>query len=158
MPRAYIGLGSNLGHKHAMLEEATALLGALPGVAVAARSRFYHTPPWGDMDQDAFLNAALAVDTDLSPRELLDACLAVERSLGRVRDRKWGPRTIDLDVLDYGGMTAHEDRLVLPHPYLLERAFVLVPLAEIAPDLVVNGVPIAEALARVDRSGIEPAG
>jgi 2-amino-4-hydroxy-6-hydroxymethyldihydropteridine diphosphokinase len=155
MPRAYLGLGSNLGDKRAMIGAALAALGAVPGVTVTARSGFYRTPPWGETEQDWFLNAAAEVETSLAPRALLETCLAVERSLGRRRERRWGPRTIDIDVLDYGGRTVSEADLTLPHPHLLERAFVLVPLLEIAPDLVVAGQPIREALARLDRSGIE---
>jgi 2-amino-4-hydroxy-6-hydroxymethyldihydropteridine diphosphokinase len=155
MPRAYLGLGSNLGDKRAMIGAALAALGAVPGVTATARSGFYRTPPWGETEQDWFLNAAAEVETSLAPRALLETCLAVERSLGRRRERRWGPRTIDIDVLDYGGRTVSEADLTLPHPHLLERAFVLVPLLEIAPDLVVAGQPIREALARLDRSGIE---
>lgn len=155
MPKAYVGLGSNLGDKRMMLEEATARLGATPGIAIRRRSALYRTPPWGDTDQDSFLNGAIAVETALPPHALLDACLAVERSLGRVRGRKWGPRSIDLDLLHVDGVAIADARLVLPHPYLLERAFVLVPLVEIAPDLVIEGVVIGQALARLDQTGIE---
>jgi 2-amino-4-hydroxy-6-hydroxymethyldihydropteridine diphosphokinase len=156
MVEAYLSLGSNMGDKRAMLEAAAAGLDAVDGVRVAALSRFYRTPPWGDTDQDWFLNAAARLETTLSPHDLLAACLAVERSLGRVRERKWGPRTIDIDVLAMGDMRVADETLVLPHPYVLERAFVLVPLAEIAPDLAIGGVRIADALARLDRTGIGP--
>ena len=153
--RAYLGLGSNLGDKRGMLDEAAARLGATPGVTVVARSGYYRTPPWGDTHQDWFLNAALALDTELPPHGLLSVCLGIERALGRVRERKWGPRSIDIDLLTYEGATIRDPDLVLPHPHLLERAFVLAPLAEIAPDLAVFGVPIADALAQLDRTGIE---
>ncbi|MFH6783130.1 MULTISPECIES: 2-amino-4-hydroxy-6-hydroxymethyldihydropteridine diphosphokinase [Methylobacterium] len=153
---AYLGLGSNLGDKAAMLDAAIAALAATPGLAVTARSRNYRTPPWGDTDQDWFLNAAIGIDTSLSPHALLEACLAAETRLGRVRERRWGPRVIDIDVLHYAGATVSDERLVLPHRFLRERAFVLVPLAEIAPDLVIGGETVTEALGRLDRSGIEP--
>ena len=156
MAEAYLGLGSNLGDKRAMLTEALARLDATPGIRVTARSRFYRTPPWGDTNQDWFLNAAAALDTTLLPAELLAACLSVERQLGRVRERKWGPRSIDIDVLAYGQEAVDDPDLVLPHPFVLERAFVLKPLADIAPDLVIGGTRVRDALARLDQSGIEP--
>ncbi|GJD98338.1 MULTISPECIES: 2-amino-4-hydroxy-6-hydroxymethyldihydropteridine diphosphokinase [Methylobacterium] len=158
MAEAYLGLGSNLGDKAGMLERAIRALAATPGIRVAARSRFYRTPPWGDTDQDWFLNAAAAVETDLSPHALLDACLAVEARLGRVRARRWGPRVIDIDVLHYAGAAVEDERLVLPHRFVRERAFVLVPLAEIAPDLVIGGESVTQALARLDATGIVPHG
>jgi 2-amino-4-hydroxy-6-hydroxymethyldihydropteridine diphosphokinase len=153
---AYLGLGSNLGDKAAMLDAAVAALAATPGIAVTARSRNYRTLPWGDTDQDWFLNAALGIEATLSPHALLEACLAAEARLGRVRERRWGPRVIDIDVLHYAGATVSDERLVLPHRFLRERAFVLVPLAEIAPDLLIGGETVEQALARLDRSGIEP--
>ncbi len=155
MARAYLGLGSNLGDKRAMLREALRRLDETDGVRVAARSGFYRTPPWGKTDQDWFLNAAAAVETDLPPHELLAVCLDVERAIGRVRDEKWGPRLIDIDLLTYDGRELADETLILPHPHLTQRAFVLVPLAEIAPDLMVGGLSVTEALARVDSSGIE---
>jgi 2-amino-4-hydroxy-6-hydroxymethyldihydropteridine diphosphokinase len=153
--KAYLGLGSNLGDKAAMLDGALALLDAHAHIRVVARSGFYRTPPWGDTNQDWFLNAAAVVETDLPPHGLLDTCLAVERQLGRVRERKWGPRAIDIDVLAHGDMRIADAALTLPHPFLLERAFVLKPLVEVAPDLVVDGVAVAQALARLDQTGIE---
>jgi 2-amino-4-hydroxy-6-hydroxymethyldihydropteridine diphosphokinase len=155
MARAYLGLGSNLGDKRAMLHEALRRLDETDGVRVAARSGFYRTPPWGKTDQDWFLNAAAAVETDLPPHELLAVCLDVERTIGRVRDEKWGPRLIDIDLLTYDGRELADETLTLPHPHLTQRAFVLVPLAEIAPDLMIGGSSVTEALARVDSSGIE---
>jgi 2-amino-4-hydroxy-6-hydroxymethyldihydropteridine diphosphokinase len=155
MARAYLGLGSNLGDKRAMLHEALRRLDETDGVRVAARSGFYRTPPWGKTDQDWFLNAAAAVETDLPPHDLLAVCLDVERTIGRVRDEKWGPRLIDIDLLTYDGRELADETLTLPHPHLTQRAFVLVPLAEIAPDLMIGGSSVTEALARVDSSGIE---
>jgi 2-amino-4-hydroxy-6-hydroxymethyldihydropteridine diphosphokinase len=156
MTRAYLGLGSNVGDKAAMLAEAVRRLDATPGIRVVARSRDYRTPPWGDTDQDWFLNAAIAVDTELTPHALLEAGLAIETALGRVRERRWGPRLIDIDVLYYAGAEVSDERLVLPHRFLRERAFVLAPLEEIAPDLVIGGERVSEALAKLDRTGIEP--
>lgn len=151
---AYLALGSNLGDKAGFIAAAVARLDATPGLAVVARSGLYRTLPWGDTDQDWFLNAALCVRTTLAPHALLDACLAVEAALGRVRTRRWGPRAIDVDVLAYEGVQLCDARLTLPHPLMPERAFVLTPLAEIAPDFLVGGIPARVALARLDRTGI----
>ncbi|HEX8418083.1 MAG TPA: 2-amino-4-hydroxy-6-hydroxymethyldihydropteridine diphosphokinase [Methylobacterium sp.] len=155
MSAAYLGLGSNVGDKAAMIAQAIARLAATPGIAVTARSGDYRTPPWGDTDQDWFLNAAIAVETTLSPHDLLEAGLAIETALGRVRERRWGPRVIDIDVLSYAGAEVCDARLVLPHRFVRERAFVLVPLAEIAPDLRIGPETVSEALAGLDASGIE---
>ncbi len=131
--KAWLGIGSNIGDMAATLDRAVAALGAVPGIAVLARSSDYRTPPWGKTDQPWFLNGALAIETTLSPHALLDACQGIERDLGRVREERWGPRIIDIDVLAYDGAAVDDERLVLPHRYVRERAFVLVPLAEIAP-------------------------
>ncbi|MCJ2095672.1 2-amino-4-hydroxy-6-hydroxymethyldihydropteridine diphosphokinase [Methylobacterium sp. J-072] len=153
--RAYLGIGSNIGDMAAMLDRAVAGLAATPGITVVARSADYRTPPWGKTDQPWFLNGAVAMDTDLDPHGLLDACLSVEHTLGRIREERWGPRVIDIDVLAYEGATVDDARLVLPHRHVRERAFVLVPLAEIAPDLVIGGERVADALAKLDQAGIE---
>jgi 2-amino-4-hydroxy-6-hydroxymethyldihydropteridine diphosphokinase len=140
MARAYVGLGANLGDREATLRAAVAALGAIEGVRVAAVSSFRETDPVGYLDQPRFLNGAAAVDTTLGPRELLDALLAVERSLGRTREGpRFGPRTIDLDLLLYGDESVDEPGLRVPHPRLQERAFALEPLAELDPGLVVPG-------------------
>jgi 2-amino-4-hydroxy-6-hydroxymethyldihydropteridine diphosphokinase len=122
---------------------------------VTAVSSLYRTPPWGKLDQPDFLNAAAAVETALSPRALLDLCLDVERRLKRVREERWGPRLIDIDILVFGDRVIHETGLEVPHPRMLERAFVLAPLAEIAPGLSVGGRSVSERLVAVDISGIE---
>jgi 2-amino-4-hydroxy-6-hydroxymethyldihydropteridine diphosphokinase len=137
--RAYIGLGANLGDRRASLERAVALLGEQPDVCVVARSVLRETQPWGRVDQPPFLNGVVSLDTSLAPRALLDVLLAVEQRLGRVRGERWGPRTIDLDLLLYGSESVDEPGLVVPHPRLHERAFVLEPLAELDPKLVVPG-------------------
>ena len=151
---AYLSLGGNLGQPRATIAEALRRLEA-GSARVIARSGDYSTPPWGKLDQPAFVNAAAAIATPLPAHDLLRLCLDVELSLGRRRVEKWGPRTIDIDLLAYGSETVASPELTLPHPFLLERAFVLVPLIEIAPDLVVSGIPILDALARLDTSGIE---
>lgn len=154
MPEALIGLGGNLGDVAATFERALAALEA-GGVRVVARSSNWKTPPWGKTDQPAFVNACVLTETALTPRALLDLCLAVETSLGRRREEKWGPRVIDLDVLDVDGRSVDEPGLILPHPHLAERAFVLVPLAEIVPDRVIAGARVREHLAKVDARGVE---
>jgi 2-amino-4-hydroxy-6-hydroxymethyldihydropteridine diphosphokinase len=134
MTLAYVGLGSNLGDREATIRAA---LDALPGVVAVSRLR--ETEPVGVMDQPPFLNGAAAVETELPPRELLETLLAIERQLGRERRERWGPRTIDLDLLLYGAETIDEPGLTVPHPHLHERRFVLEPLADLDQDLVVPG-------------------
>lgn len=151
---AAIGLGGNVGDKRANLDRAVERLAAVAGVRVVARSGYYRTEPWGFTDQDWFLNACVIVETTLSPTELLAACLAVETSLGRRRAERWGPRIIDLDILFFDDRTIDEPGLEVPHPRLMERAFVLAPLAELRPDRRVAGVRVADALATVDTVGV----
>ena len=134
MKLAYVGLGANLGDREGSIRRAAELIGA------RRLSTIIETPPWGITDQPDFLNAVAELETDLGPRPLLDRLIEVERELGRVRDgKRWGPRTIDLDLLVYGEETCDVPALQVPHPRLHERLFVLVPLAELAPDLVVPG-------------------
>lgn len=156
--RALIGLGGNLGEVGQRLDAAIAALAALPGVAVVARSRFYRTPPWGLTEQPDFVNAAIAVDTTLSAHDLLDALLATERAFGRVRDgERWGPRTLDLDLLAYGDEVIDDIRLNVPHPRIAERAFVLLPLADIAPDTVLPGIGrVRDLLEAINTQGCTP--
>ena len=154
MVEAAIGLGSNLGDKKDNLDRAVAALAASPGVALVARSGYWRTEPWGFTDQDWFLNACVVVETELTPRVILERCLAIEASLGRRREIRWGPRIIDLDVLYVDGLTVDEPGLALPHPHLTERAFVLAPLAEVRPDAVVRGTAVAAALAGLDTAGV----
>jgi 2-amino-4-hydroxy-6-hydroxymethyldihydropteridine diphosphokinase len=154
---AFIALGGNMGDVRAAFDRALALLFNDGAVRLTARSSDYRTPPWGVTDQPAFLNAVIAVSTSLSPHALLARMQDCERALGRDRThaRHWGPRPIDLDLLAYDDVTLHDPDLTLPHPRLFERAFVLVPLAEIAADRVIAGIRVREALARVDAGGIE---
>ncbi len=157
MAEALLGLGGNLGDVRETLERAIDRLCADGAARLLARSADYRTPPWGRIDQPAFVNCCIAVETSLPPRALLRRALATERAFGRDRTsgERWGPRTLDVDILAYEGITLNEPDLVLPHPRLLERAFVLIPLAEIRPELTVGGTRIADALTHVDRSGIE---
>ena len=140
MPRAYVGLGANIGDRERTIARALDLLRASPGVRVAAVSSLRETEPVGCADQPPFLNGAVALDTDLAPRALLELLLGAERQLGRVREGpRYGPRTIDLDVLVYGDEVVDEPGLTVPHPRLHERRFALEPLAELDPGLVVPG-------------------
>ena len=142
-----MGLGSNLGEREATLWKALEGLGATEGIEVVAVSSFRETDPVGVVDQPRFVNGAAALETSLRPRELLERLLDVERSLGRDRavEERWGPRTLDLDLLLYGGETIDEPGLEVPHPRLTERAFVLEPLLELDPDLrLPDGRPLRD--------------
>ena len=158
MTDAYLGLGSNLGDREALLRAAIAALNATPGVRVTSISSLYETPPWGPVPQGPYLNACVALETTLSPRELLTLCLAIERDHGRERAIRWGPRTLDMDVLLYGDESIDEEGLIVPHPRMTERAFVLVPLAEIAPDLRIGGRAIGAILGGVETDEIRKIG
>ena len=153
--RAYVGVGANLGDREATIRRAVELLEGMPGVEVVGTSALIETEPWGPVDQPSFLNGAVAVETELDPHALLDVLLDVERSLGRVREgERWGPRTIDLDLLLYGELVVDEAGLTVPHPCLPERAFALEPLAELAPDAVIPGNgTVAEALSALEDGG-----
>jgi 2-amino-4-hydroxy-6-hydroxymethyldihydropteridine diphosphokinase len=144
---AYIGLGANLGDREAALRRALDLLAAEPGIEVTAVSAFRDTDPVGLLDQPRFLNAAARIETGLGPDELLERLLGVERALGRTRTApRFGPRTIDLDLLLYGDSTLHDPSLTVPHPRLHERAFVLEPLVELDPTLVIPGLGNVKSL------------
>ena len=152
---ALIALGGNVGDARATLHKAVDLFCDGKDVRLLARSADYRTAPWGDENQAPFINLCIAVATGLAPHALLARAQQVERVLGRVRaeGRRWGPRTADLDILAYDDLTIDEANLTLPHPHLFERAFVLVPLAEIAPDRLIGGIRVRDALARIERTG-----
>jgi len=153
---AYVALGANIGDPVAQVEAALAAIAALPQTRLVARSSLYRTAPVGYRDQPDFINAVAGIETALGPRALLDALLAIERAAGRVREFPNAPRTIDLDVLIYGGRTIDEPGLAVPHPRLHERAFVLLPLAEIAGDLEIPGRGRVAELARAaGTAGVE---
>lgn len=151
MATAFVGIGSNLGDREAHLRAALDRLAAEEGVEVVAVSQLRETEPVGPVEQGPFLNGAVQVTTDLLPRELLARLLDVEQRLGRVRGERFGPRTIDLDLLVYGDEIVDEPGLALPHPRLHERRFALEPLAELAPGLVVPGRgPVSALLAELE--------
>jgi 2-amino-4-hydroxy-6-hydroxymethyldihydropteridine diphosphokinase len=156
--RVFVGLGGNVGDVETTLNEAIWALDGLPQTSLRTQSKFYRSPPWGRTDQPAFINAVVELRTQLAPRILLDYLLGIEERFGRVRSEgeKWGPRELDLDMLTYGDEEIDEPGMHLPHPYLHERAFVLVPLAEIAGKLHVAGRGVVkDLLAGVDAGGIE---
>jgi 2-amino-4-hydroxy-6-hydroxymethyldihydropteridine diphosphokinase len=156
---AYVGLGGNVGDASASVRAALDVLNELPDTQLLRASRLYRTPAWGRHDQPDFINAAAALETHLPARELLDALLGVERAFGRIRGsepERWGPRTLDLDLLLHGDAMIDEPGLRVPHPHLHQRAFVLVPLLEIAPGLQIPGRGSArEALSAMATDGIE---
>jgi 2-amino-4-hydroxy-6-hydroxymethyldihydropteridine diphosphokinase len=157
MTEALLALGGNVGNSRAILDRAVALLCDGIEVRLTARSSDYQTPPWGFKYQSPFINLCIAVETVLGPRGLLARAQGVELQLGRDRahEKRWGPRTADIDIIAYGDLAVAEMGLTLPHPRLFERAFVLLPLAEIAPDRVISGRSVRDALTGVDTAGIE---
>lgn len=149
-----VALGSNLGDKAANIDAAIAHLEEDGAVRVVARSRNFATDPWGKTDQDWFVNACVAVTTTLAPHDLLARCKQIERDMGRVTIERWGPRIIDLDLLIYGDTVLNEPDLILPHPHIGERAFVLAPLMDIAPDLRIKDRSVRDMYAAIDKAGI----
>ena len=159
--QAWIGLGGNLGDAAATLHAALQDLDNLPQTRLMRASKLYRTPAWGVAEQPDFINAAALLETRLPPRDLLDALLDIERSFGRERhgSERWGPRVLDLDLLLYDSAVIDEPGLRVPHPHLHERAFALLPLVEITPDVFIPGIgPAAEALRALDSSAIEDVG
>lgn len=151
---AYVALGSNLGDRAAHLAAAAAALAALPGTRLLAVSATFETAPVGPAGQQNYFNAAAALSTSLAPLDLLDRLLAIEQANGRVRRERWGPRTLDLDLLLHGDSVLDDPRLTLPHPRMLERAFVLAPLADLAPSVVLAGRTVSAHLAALPPAGI----
>jgi len=160
MRTCYIGLGANLGAAALTLRAAAAALDDLPQTRLVALSSLYRTPAWGNPDQPDFTNAAAAIETTLEPLDLLAALMQIERAHGRTRSTdgsdRWGPRTLDLDILLYGGIRLDLPGLTIPHPHLHRRAFVLVPLLELAPDIDIPGLgPARNALELLPDAGIQ---
>lgn len=152
--RAYLGLGGNLGDPQTSMAMALRRIDRDTATTVSAVSPLYRTPPWGKLDQPDFLNACAAVETSRSPRCLLQLCLATERSLKRVRGERWGPRVIDIDILLFGDDEVSEEGLQIPHPQMTKRAFVLIPLAALAPEMELGDTPIGTLLESLPDDGI----
>ncbi|MBI5826993.1 MAG: 2-amino-4-hydroxy-6-hydroxymethyldihydropteridine diphosphokinase [Deltaproteobacteria bacterium] len=154
--KVFIAIGSNLGHRAANCARAIELIGRLKDTEVVGKSSLYETEPWGVTGQPGFINAAVEVRTSLEPEELLRALKSIEAGMGRKETGRWGPRTIDLDIIFYGDMVVEKEGLTIPHPRLQERAFVLVPLNEIAPDFMhpVLKKTVSELTARTDTDGV----
>ncbi len=158
-PAAYdaiLALGTNIGDRVANIEDAIERLGADGSIRVIARSGLYRTAAWGVVDQDWFANACVGVQTELSPHALLAHCQAVENGMGRVRIQHWGPRIIDVDILSIRDRQIREADLIIPHPFIAERAFVLVPLRDIAPNLTLGGKSIGTMLSALDAGDVVP--
>jgi len=157
MAMVFIALGGNLGDVRATFANALEMLCDGVETRLVARSASYMTPPWGVEDQPPFINCCASIETRLSPHDLLARVQEIERAFGRDRasERRWGPRTLDIDILTYDDLVTETQDLTLPHPRLLERAFVLVPLADIAPERTIAGVRVRDALTQVDATGIE---
>jgi 2-amino-4-hydroxy-6-hydroxymethyldihydropteridine diphosphokinase len=157
MASALIALGGNVGDVRATFKKAIAHICGMAQAALVARSSDYATPPWGEEDQARFINACIEIDTSLDPHALLFVLHKVEQKFGRdrARERRWGPRTLDLDMIAYDSVAIDKPELTLPHPRLFERAFVLVPLAEIVPHRVIRGRRVDDALGDLSTEGIE---
>ena len=157
MADVLIALGGNVGDVRTTFQKAISNICGMTQAALLARSSDYSTPPWGDEAQEPFINATIRIDTDLDPHALLFTLHKIEARFGRDRanERRWGPRTLDLDLIAYDDVSIQKPELTLPHPRLFERAFVLVPLAEIVPDRLIAGRSITAALAQLPTAGIE---
>ncbi|HVX78042.1 MAG TPA: 2-amino-4-hydroxy-6-hydroxymethyldihydropteridine diphosphokinase [Bradyrhizobium sp.] len=157
MADVLIALGGNVGDVRTTFQKAIASICGMAQAQLLARSSDYATPPWGEEDQARFVNACIEIETALDPHALLFTLHKIERQFGRDRakERRWGPRPLDLDILAYDDVSLQEPELTLPHPRLFERAFVLVPLAEIAPEHVIAGRSVKGALAQLSTGGIE---
>src|ERR1700712_840564 len=157
MADVLIALGGNVGDVRNVFRKAIANICGMTQAALLARSSDYATPPWGDEQQERFINACIAIETDLDPHALLFTLHKIEKKFGRDRSRetRWGPRTLDLDLLAYDDVSIQKPELTLPHPRLFDRAFVLVPLAEIAPDRLIAGRSVKSALSELSTQGIE---
>ena len=157
MASALIALGGNVGDVRATFQKAIANICGMTQGVLLARSSDYATPPWGEVQQERFINACIEIDTSLDPHALLFVLQKIESKFGRDRttEKRWGPRTLDLDLIAYDDVAMQKPELTLPHPHLFERAFVLVPLLEIAPDRVIAGRSVASALAQLSTEGIE---
>jgi len=152
---AYLGLGGNVGDVAAAMRGALKAIDTHPACRVIAVSRVFRTPPWGPVEQDWYLNACAGIETDLGAPDLLSLVLETEKDFGRVRTTRWGPRTLDIDILLYGNTPVSLENLTIPHPRMIERAFVMVPLADIAPDIMLDGRSVRDHAAAFADEGLE---
>lgn len=157
MGNVLIALGGNVGDVRATFQKAISNICGMMQATLLSRSSDYATPPWGELDQDRFINACIEIETSLDPHALLFTLHKIEKKFGRDRakEHRWGPRTLDLDLIAYDDASINQPDLTLPHPRLFERAFVLVPLAEIVPDRLISGRAVRDALKGVSTDGIE---
>lgn len=155
MTKVYLGLGANLGCKVGNIRSAVFQLSCHSSIQNVVMSSFYKTKPVGDIEQDWFVNVVVSLETTLPAKDLLDLCLSMEKSLERVRDARWGPRTLDVDILFYSNERIKEEHLEVPHPRVNERAFVLVPLLELSPSFAWEGRPLSGALRSLPDQGVE---
>ena len=155
MKLAYLSLGSNIGDKKKYLYDAIKLLDGYKGIRIVKLSSLYETSPWGYTEQDLFMNLVVLLETSLSPVELLDCCQFIEQELGRVRLIKWGPRVIDVDILLFEDETINTERLTIPHPFMTERDFVMIPLCEIAKDLKIDGITVETIIQKFDQKALK---
>lgn len=151
---AVLALGTNIGDRVGNIEDALRRLAADGAIRIVTRSRLYRTAPWGVTDQDWFLNACAGIETRLEPQALLHRCQAVENDMGRVRTQRWGPRIIDIDIIAIRDRQVAEPNLIVPHPLISERAFVLVPLKDVAPEMKLGGRSLDDMLGRLDASDV----
>lgn len=155
LTHAALGIGGNLGDTQQNLINVISNLAHQLDVEVLSVSKLYKTPPWGKTDQPAFLNACLLVETSLTARQLLDKCLDIEQKLGRVRAERWGPRQVDIDILYFGDEVIVEEGLEVPHPRMTDRAFVMQPLSDIAPDKLISGKFVSQWAQELHDEAIE---
>ena len=155
MKLAYLSLGSNIGDKKKYLYDVIKLLDGYKGIHIVKLSSLYETSPWGYTEQDLFMNLVVLIETSLSPVELLDCCQFIEQELGRVRLIKWGPRVIDVDILLFEDETINTERLTIPHPFMTERDFVMIPLCEIAKDLKIDGITVETIIQKFDQKALK---
>ncbi|SHJ17792.1 2-amino-4-hydroxy-6-hydroxymethyldihydropteridinediphosphokinase [Geosporobacter subterraneus DSM 17957] len=154
MAKAYLGLGSNIGNKREYIDAALELLREHKDIQITHSSSYYETDPVGYLDQDSFLNIVAAIETNLDPKALLSYCNEIEQKLKRKREIRWGPRTIDIDILLYENYTSQDEYLTIPHPRMCERSFVMIPLYEIAKDISIFGHSIGDIVEKLGQEGI----
>lgn len=155
MAKFALGLGANLGNRHGAISFALQKLGAHPRIQLLAKAHLYETPPWGKKNQPTFLNTCAMVETSLSPIALLKFCQTIEGRLGRVRREHWGARTLDIDILWWSGRPLRTRDLTVPHPYLTKRAFALIPLSEIFPELIIARTPISSWISQLPTKDLQ---